>query len=271
MLVTKVIFLIFICSLLIAGSNSLIAAEGAEVFITDRKIILLEEKINQKKRARPKYQIKLKYPKFTIEKVEDSLLNKINTSVKEVVLKKQIEFLDYSYNSFDMKLRGAQTDYWVLSNKYEVFNDSKNIISILFEFEYLAGGAHQRKDIESLNIQISPFKILTTHDIVRQTKMQNLLEKLCSLSRKYLITQNSKNIMSLAEKQWIFEGTIPNMDNYNNIVFSEEGLLLVFPTYQVGSYSKGTIKINISKQEVYNAIVDNQCSCKQISHSAKSN
>src|SRR5699024_3316674 len=51
-------------------------------------------------------------------------------------------------------------------------------------------------------------------------------------------------------EEWVQEGTSQDVSNFSYFDITEDGLKILFPTYQVGPYSDGEIEITIPEEDL---------------------
>ena len=69
----------------------------------------------------------------------------------------------------------------------------------------------------------------------------SILEILPSLSTKELLEKHFDKIY--LDEKLMYEGLKPTLVNYQNMLFSLDGVYILFPPYQVGPWSSGEIRI----------------------------
>ena len=124
---------------------------------------------------------------------------------------------------------------------YKIPYDKNGLLSLNFTISlYARGSAHPNNHLQTLNfVQGKPVELF---DILQQPN-QNL-KKIAD----YCISQlNKKNI---SDKEWIKNGTLPTRENYQFWYFSEQGLNIVFDTYQVAAYVYGPQVVTIPKSVI---------------------
>jgi hypothetical protein len=113
-----------------------------------------------------------------------------------------------------------------------VFQGGHELISILFEdFAYL-GGAHPGTFYVALNYDASTGKTLALQDLFKPGT--NYLDLLSSLSIAELQTRTD-----MLFDDFDTNGATPLEENYRVWAFTPQGLLVVFPEYQVAPYAAG--------------------------------
>ena len=95
------------------------------------------------------------------------------------------------------------------------------------------------KHFDNDKVIVSANKIITIKDLINSDPM--ILEKLSSFSYNVLSNDNAfknSNILSMLK-----DGTAPTIDNFKNIVFSNNGLIIYFERYQIAPYYFGEIAL----------------------------
>ncbi len=158
--------------------------------------------------------------------------------------KKIREYIDFQTNNFkNLTLDKVKTNYYLIIDYKEY--GYKNIISYVFLLETYNGGAHPDHLIWTINYDKKINKIITIKDLINSDPM--ILEKLSSFSYNVLSNDNAfknSNILSMLK-----DGTAPTIDNFKNIVFSNNGLIIYFERYQIAPYYFGEIALTYPMQQ----------------------
>ena len=175
------------------------------------------------------YDLKIDYPNIDNKKI----MNKIN------------EYIDYQKESFlnvvkDTKdLEQPKYDF----NLSVTENNYNNITYIyMLTFSY-TGGAHYTRDDASIYYDNKSNEFI---DITHFFKDEESFKKLSSIAYYYVLNLKDKNFDEL----WVKRGTDPTIDNYRHFKFTDSGLEILFPPYQVASWADGEIKITIPYEEI---------------------
>lgn len=189
---------------------------------------LLEAKTVEIKKETKEYILDVKYPQGFDEK-------KIDTRVKSLV---DIIMKQSNYNSSENDL---PTD---LPGKNSLYIDYKtqfsNAHALSLEFTvstYTRGAAHPNNSIQTLNFLNN--QPITLDKLFKEDS--NFLAKIADHCYLELVKKGEN-----ADEKWLTEGTKPTEDNYRNWYFTQDGLAIVFDTYQVAAYVYGPQTILIS-------------------------
>ena len=178
-------------------------------------------KINEKF----KYKININYP------VENSkIANKI---IYKVISNIENKFINSSKRNAMLNI------YYTLYVTYDKYRYN-NITSYIFKVSEYTGGAHPNNYLVSLRIRDNG-SVITINTLL--DKAPNILIKLSNFSREKLISENKNNNEDTLSM--IINGTRPNVKNFNNFAFTNDGLLVFFDYYQVAPYYSGIQKVLI--------------------------
>lgn len=125
---------------------------------------------------------------------------------------------------------------WTLQISGEPYTPTGDLLSVVFtEYEY-TGGAHP-------NTTYSTF----TFDLVneRQLLWPDLLTDGVTLEAIAAIVQPklAETLTEMTDAEWLATGTAPTPENYANFALTPDGLLILFPPYQVAAYAAGPQQI----------------------------
>lgn len=171
-----------------------------------------------------KYKINITYP---ITKY-----GKINKIILKMIEDIKNEFIEISKRNAQLNI------YYTLYITYDTYN-YKDLTQYLFKISSQVGGAHPNNYIKTIRYEKD--NIITIDDLIANDR--NILNKLSKISRKILLSKEEfkeDNIISMA-----LDGTRPTKGNFENFIFTEDGLLVLFDYYQVAPYYLGIQKILI--------------------------
>lgn len=125
---------------------------------------------------------------------------------------------------------------------------SPSIISIRFdESEYIAGSAHPNTQTRVLNYDMERHLLLQTGDLfASSTKALPFLSNYTREKLKLILSDQPEDIFN----SQALPGTEPTVENFSTISITKDGLLVIFPPYQVAPYARGTIQIPILLSEL---------------------
>lgn len=182
----------------------------------------IEEKTNN-------YKIIVYYPKTDYSKLNNVINDKIYGYIKE--FKEDVNSSDYPINQYYSLI--------ILYDSYEY----DNYISYIFRIEDYTGGAHPNHRIYTVVYDIKNNEIITINNLININ--QNILNIFSENSREVL--KNNNRITSLT---MLYEGTKPKTENFQNFVFSKDGIILFFQHYQVAPYSQGEFNVVINYKKI---------------------
>jgi hypothetical protein len=128
-------------------------------------------------------------------------------------------------------LAGARDLYLDLS--YETAVTRGQSIGMIFFIAKYTGGAHPITDIETMNFNTLNGKILQYPDVFTQT--DGLYDFLADYARRAL----QPGLGEYWQDDTFSAGLEPKAENFKNFVLTPDGLVLVFPQYQIAPYSAG--------------------------------
>ncbi|MBT8259711.1 MAG: DUF4163 domain-containing protein [Flavobacteriaceae bacterium] len=159
--------------------------------------------------------------------------------------------LDEGISKFDAEYKNFKADFeesnliWEATFDAEVLYQSSNIISIAISSYTNTGGAHGNSVITFYNFDIASGNILDNKDII------NDLESFAKIAEEHF-----KNDVDLKENESIddfFFGEPFHLPA--NIGFNEEGLVLLYNTYEVASYAMGITEFTIPFEDIDTLLV----------------
>jgi len=177
-----------------------------------------------------KYKIRIYYP--------SSKYSLLNTTIEDKIEEYIIEFkknIDNASNDINY--------FYTLDITYDTYH-YKDYISYLFNIVSDVGGAHPSYYIWTIRYDINENKVITINDILKE--YPNFLNLLSNYVQKQLVLNER-----IPDISWMLEGTKPTVDNYQNLVFSKDGIFVFFPPYQIAPYSSGSFQIFIPYKQIY--------------------
>lgn len=170
------------------------------------------------------YKISLKYP--------SSSYKKLDKKIEKFIERKVNDFNDFVENesvSIDREYQLIITYDSYLFNEY---------ISYVFHIFTDFGGAHPTNQLYTIVYNKDTNKIVNIESLI--TYNINILNDFSRISREQLI-KNDK----IVSTSMMMDGTKPLKKNFSNFVFSKDGLIIFFETYQVAPYSSGEFQVLI--------------------------
>lgn len=170
--------------------------------------------------------------------IEKIILQALNIGNPDTITSKSIE---ESINNFNNEYQSFKINFpdtvaeWEAQIDGEIMFQSPEIISIAITSYNFTGGAHG-----SLNISLLNFNA-TTGNIIENKNLFKNIEEFKALAKTYFYN-------ALEDKNTLFEATKFQLPE--NIAYSDEGLILLYNTYEIAPYSTGIIEFKMP----YNAI-----------------
>lgn len=162
---------------------------------------------------------------------------KINTKIKE--------YLDININDFkNITLNKTKTTYYLIINYKEYHYH--NLISYIFFSESFTGGAHPIHLIKSFVYNTDTNSFVTINTLIKNNP--NILNELSNYTYKTL--SNKKIFQNQVVNNMLKEGTLPEADNFKNILFTDEGLIIYFERYQIAPYYYGDYNITVPYKDL---------------------
>lgn len=224
----KYIFLFLLVGLIIL--NVLFFIDNERSLLTNKYVFTTNNEKKLNIRQEDKYKILVYVPNTEYPLLNDVINKKINSYINQ--FKKDSSLVVEELNQ-----------YYTLIILYDVY-EYKDYISYVFRIEYYIGGAHPSHEIWTVSYDKKEENIV---DISSLEKMNpSIFNIFSSISREELL--HNKRI---PDSKWLMEGTIPVKDNFSNFAFSDNGLLLFFPRYQIAPYSAGEFIVRIPYDKIF--------------------
>ncbi len=130
-------------------------------------------------------------------------------------------------------LRGPNTT----SASYEIVRNDPLVLSIKYRVNrYYSGAAHGNGQTVTWNYWRKPLFLLGLNQLFSSL---DYLEMLSALSRSALLDDQQRN------RDWVFQGTEPEKENFRSFNIAPSGLLLTFDAYQVDCFAAGPQVVEI--------------------------
>ncbi len=179
-----------------------------------------------------KNKINIYFPITNYDLLDKEINNIIDTYIKE--------FKD-AINEYKIQ----ENLYYTLYINYDEYT-YKNYISFVFNIEMFTGGAHPNHFITTINYDTLNNKFINIDSLIDLNK--NILNSLSKESRNIL--SSDKKFQINYNKDMMYEGTLPNKENFKNFVLTENGLKILFNYYQIAPYYYGETIINIKYEKL---------------------
>lgn len=192
------------------------------------------------------------YSVSKINTIDDEHKNKINIYfpiTNYILLDKEINNI---IDTYIKEFKDAINEYKIQENLYYTLYINydeytyKNYISFVFNIEMFTGGAHPNHFITTINYDTLNNKFINIDSLIDLNK--NILNSLSKESRNIL--SSDKKFQINYNKDMMYEGTLPNKENFKNFVLTENGLKILFNYYQIAPYYYGETIINIKYEKL---------------------
>ena len=173
--------------------------------------------------------------------IEEAIISTLSEATKKTNLNSVLVDFNKDYVDYKTDFPESSDPRWELFIETEKIHQSEAIITIAISTYEFQGGAHGNDKIVLLNLDAKIGKVLNHNDII------NINDKFNSIAEKHF-----KNSLEQSDSQ-------SNMQDYffgksfqlpENMGFSEDGLILLYNTYEVASYAQGYTEFVIPFEEI---------------------
>ncbi|MCI0448177.1 MAG: RsiV family protein [Chlorobi bacterium] len=200
------------------------------------------------KNSKLKYEFSISYPlikDFKEHITSMSLFNRFITN--------KAEGIRVTFNVW-MKDWDTTTTNHEMGSFYEagdsVFYASNGLISVLFyELWYFSGAAHPNNSNFSINYDLENHKELGLGDLL-SSGWGGKISEICIRELDEL-----KKEHGIEPEDWLKDGAGPSAENFKVFNITKKGLVITFPTYQVGPYVEGPSEVFIAYDEIRSLIM----------------
>ena len=179
------------------------------------------------------YTMRISYPQFhnnSLDKIMEDFINENKNEFLNTVEKYKKEEENFKYE--------FSTDYYVSEYKNLRF-----IHSIIYAY---TGGSHHTRVDKTISYNVETKELVNLDSFFKD---KSYLERLSVLSEYYVI-KYFENKGTSYNLDMIKDGVSADSDNFKHFKFSDEGLDLTFPPYQVASWADGEVNIIIPYEEI---------------------
>ena len=216
----------------------------------NKKIVIIEkayDEINEEE----KYEIHIKYPQidgFKDKEKQRIINNELDDLINNNIYSFREALKDYEEDYEDLDL---DPEFYVAGFKtinYDVYFVSEELVSIVFEIStYYPGMAHDFICLIPYNIDCKKNSQIFMHQLFKPDS------NYISFISEYCINDLKKR--NIAEEMyttdWEIEyGAGPEEKNFGIFALNEKGIIIFFQPYQVACWAAGTIKVEISYEEI---------------------
>lgn len=190
------------------------------------------------KEENEKYIFDIEYPHTPYEK--------LNIEIEQFVRNEVAQFKS-DIESFDTDIVTAAKYSMYIS--YAIYKTDIDIYSVELILSPYHGGAHPNHYVQTYVYNIRSNEILGLEKIIDVNKLGKIAD---------LIYQDFKqrDYFEGFDHDWFVEGTEPNSENYQNYIFTENGLKFIFPPYQVAPYALGIQDIELKWDDIQEILID---------------
>lgn len=198
-------------------------------------------------------KIAINYPEFIGGDTVDNLNQYINETINKIIENTKNNLRE-KVNTDPVLYEGSKID---LNITYKVAGVENGIVSIEFIITDFSGGGNGSHDFPMvINWDLKSNRLLKNNELFCS---ENHIPKLIPIVRKQIIQNfsNSNGILQQLPKEvidWVYRGTENEPDNWNNFLLSKDGLIVVFPSYQVISGGGGVVHALIPYTDIPNVL-----------------
>lgn len=186
------------------------------------------------------YTLKIDIPESKNKEIEKEIDKWIEDSKQELI--------DHSEEGKEqIEETGAKYDL-IITSSSSSYHDITTIH--LVKFLYI-GGSHYMREDKSFSYNEKTKQQVFLKDYFKENS--NYLTKLSELSY-FKIMEKGETEKRNFDETWIKSGTEPKEENFQHYEFTDSGLTILFPPYQVACWADGEIKITIPYNEIKNII-----------------
>lgn len=194
------------------------------------------------------FAINVKYPILSGIK-DNTILNKINSTILNNVNDKINTFKADTLSDPPMAGLPGQPS---VDGDYQFFGNYKGIVSVEERLsEFSPGSAHPNNYSNTYSFDLNTGEMLNNITDLCVDK-NNCLTSIAKLTQKHL--KEVLNKMQVGTQDWTNEGSNAKIDNYQDFMVKDSGLMIIFDPYQVAPYSAGTIYVTVPWGELSGVI-----------------
>lgn len=182
--------------------------------------------------------IEVQYPE--VKGGDEKAREIINNSIRDFVLIGVAEFRKL------MQETVSSPGPLVMQMDYSIHHVKSGIVSIVFRGYQYTGGAHGLSTFETFIFDTSDGQSLSFEEIFKENS--NYLQVISD----YVTAELSKQVD--ADTDWIKTGASADPKNYRYYYLTQEGLVVIFPEYQVAPYAAGPSTVTVP-YDVLNSII----------------
>ena len=174
-------------------------------------------------------------------KIEEAIISSLSDASKKTSLKSILKDFNTEYLNFRKDFSEDTEAIWELYIETEKIYQSEEIITIAISAYEFKGGAHGNDKIKLLNLNAKTGDVLHKRDIIDD------LKRFEAIAATHFI-KSLELEESQTEIQDFFFGKPFQLPE--NMGFSDDGLVLLYNTYEVASYDQGYTEFVIPFDEI---------------------
>lgn len=188
-----------------------------------------------------KMEFSFSYPEMKNFKDNITAMNLFNEHISNLV--------HATSDTFKVWMKGWENSADDMGSYYEVgdsvYYKSNKLVSIqFFEHNYFSGAAHPNNSSFTVNYDLDKNKEVTLSDLLTNGWVNKISDVCINALRE------QKNVPPGTEDDWIKGGAGPDEKNFSVFNVIQNGLVITFVTYQVGSYAEGPSEVFIPYADI---------------------
>ena len=192
------------------------------------------------------YVITCKYPElihYDIDTVKIKINYAITGRLNEIIDLFKIDQKFLANDSIGLAplkdLEGFETRQNYLLIDYGIVNNSRTIMSMIFNIEqFNAFSAHPISYHKTMNFDMKTGDEIDLMKFV-QDNDSTFIGNLSNISYELIAAKN------ISDSVWIWNGILPEWENFQNYNITRDSLILTFDVYQVAPYAVGPVRIAV--------------------------
>lgn len=180
------------------------------------------------------YTIDFDYP--VLVGASSEAVDRVEAEIEAFVATTTKLFLESAETNLEYQSELGGNPY-VLQAKYSVVKYSEKVSNVIFHGYLYTGGAHGMPIIRTFIFDVSSGQRLTLADLFQSGT--DYLGAMSDFSAAEIARRD------VSDPDWIKSGTEPKPENYQEYYLTREGLMVIFPPYQVAAYAAGPQEVLI--------------------------
>lgn len=180
------------------------------------------------------YAIDFDYP--VLVGASQEAVSKVEQTIESFVTTTTQVFLESAKENADYQ-SGVPGGQFMLESDYSVMKFSESVYDVIFHGYLYTGGAHGMPIIRTFIFDVSTGDRIELSDLFKPGT--DFLKTIAVYAEQEIIKRD------VSEPDWIKSGTEPKPENYQDYYLTKDGLMIVFPPYQVAAYAAGPQEVLI--------------------------